>query len=189
MFKRRDDSVSGKAKGLLWPKKGFSRPFIYLRERIMRMSASNHALSIGLACGAAASMTPFIGFHFFLGAFLAYILRGNLFASAIGTIIGNPWTFPLIWSADIFLGNWIVDNFGLREWLITSSNDVDAENTASFLYSISLGGLVLCIVSFPFFYGISYICLKSWRAHRAKRLELKRKSKSDRIEPQIETEL
>lgn len=185
MFKRRDDSVSEKAKGLLWPKKGFARPFIYLKERIMRMSASNHALSVGLACGAAASMTPFIGFHFFLGAFFAYILRGNLFASAIGTIMGNPWTFPLIWSADIFIGNWVVDNFGLREWLIALSGAIEGDNTASFLYSISLGGVILCVASFPVFYGISYISLKSWRAHRAKRLELKRKSKSDRIEPQI----
>ena len=185
MFKRRDDSVSGKAKGLLWPKKGFSRPFLYLKERIMRMSASNHALSIGLACGAAASMTPFIGFHFFLGALFAYILRGNLFASAIGTIMGNPWTFPLIWSADIFVGNWVIDKFGLRSWLIDLSGDANGENTAAFLYSISLGGLILCIASFPLFYGLSYISLKSWRTHRAKRLELKRKAKSDRIEPQI----
>lgn len=42
-------------------------------------------------------MMPFMGFHFILSATLAWLLRGSIIAAAIGTVVGNPWTFPFIW--------------------------------------------------------------------------------------------
>ena len=36
-------------------------------------------------------------FHILLAMLLALLIRGNLIASGIGTVVGNPWTFPLIW--------------------------------------------------------------------------------------------
>lgn len=72
------------------------------------MPGTAHAVAAGLASGAAMSMTPFIGFHFLLAALLAWALRGNLLASAIGTAVGNPWTFPLIWIWSYRLGCWIL---------------------------------------------------------------------------------
>jgi hypothetical protein len=49
--------------------------------------------------------------HFVLSALLAYIARANIIASAIGTVVGNPWTFPFIWwgcstSATDFARRW-----------------------------------------------------------------------------------
>lgn len=52
---------------------------------------------------------PFMGFHFVLAAFLAWILRGSIIASAIGTIIGNPWTFPFIWIGTYEIGKFFID--------------------------------------------------------------------------------
>ena len=51
------------------------------------------------------SFTPLIGFHFILAAFIALVLRGSLLASAAGTMVGNPLTFPLIWMATFKVGN------------------------------------------------------------------------------------
>jgi uncharacterized protein (DUF2062 family) len=45
-----------------------------------------------------------VGLHFILSALLAVVLRGNIVASAIGTIVGNPWTFPIIWAGSYRLG-------------------------------------------------------------------------------------
>lgn len=183
MFKSRNAGIWQKIKNIIWPKKGFQRSFVYLRERIARMSASTHSLSLGLACGAAASMTPFLGFHFLLGAFLAFLLRGNLFASAIGTVIGNPWSFPLIWAADIYVGDLIVKKFGIEAWLISISGDATADMPISFFYSITLGGLILALATFPIYYGLSYWGLHSWRSHRLRRKSERMASLTPKEEP------
>ena len=52
-----------------------------------------------------------IGLHFILAAIIAYIVRGNVLASAFGTIIGNPLTFPFIWGLTHQLGS---NMLGLR---------------------------------------------------------------------------
>ena len=52
--------------------------------------------------------TPFVGFHFVLAAITAWIVRGNILASAIGTAAGNPWTFPFIWVSVLYTGRKIL---------------------------------------------------------------------------------
>lgn len=43
-----------------------------------------------------------------MGGLLSYLTKGNLFASLIGTVVGNPITFPIIASASIRLGKKIL---------------------------------------------------------------------------------
>lgn len=73
--------------------------FKYLGHRLTRIQASSHSIACGLAWGAAISFTPFIGFHFMLSIAFAWMTRGHWAAAAIGTAVGNPWTFPFIWVA------------------------------------------------------------------------------------------
>jgi uncharacterized protein (DUF2062 family) len=69
----------------------------YVVKRTTRLSGTPHSIAAGVACGVAISFTPLIGFHL-LGAFLLCLLvRGNYIAGAVGTLVGNPWTFPFIW--------------------------------------------------------------------------------------------
>ena len=42
---------------------------------------------------------------FFLAVIFAYIFRGNIVASLIGTFVGNPFTFPFIWIFIYKVGN------------------------------------------------------------------------------------
>lgn len=73
--------------------------------RLSRLRVCPHRLSLGFAAGAFASFTPLIGFHFILAMGLAFVLRANVLASAVGTVVGNPVTFPLIWLATHQLGS------------------------------------------------------------------------------------
>lgn len=73
-------------------------------HRIARMKASPHKVALGFAAGAFVSFTPFVGFHFILAALVALMLRGNVIASAAGTVVGNPITFPFIWLTSYNLG-------------------------------------------------------------------------------------
>jgi hypothetical protein len=55
-----------------------------------------------------AVFSPFFGLHFFYAALLAWIARGNVLASLIGTFFGNPITFPIIASISMPLGKRIL---------------------------------------------------------------------------------
>lgn len=94
---------------------GWRRYLFYMRHRLGRMEGTGYSIAAGFASGAAMSMTPFMGFHFILSALLAWVLRGNLLASAIGTVVGNPWTFPLIFFWTYKLGCFMLGTEGLAE--------------------------------------------------------------------------
>lgn len=65
---------------------------------LSRMPGGIQSISRGFACGAAVSFTPFVGLHFLIAGISAKIFRGNVIAALIGTAVGNPWTFPFIWT-------------------------------------------------------------------------------------------
>jgi uncharacterized protein (DUF2062 family) len=68
------------------------------------MSGTPHNIAAGFACGVAISFTPLVGFHILLGCVMALIVRGNFVAVAVGTLVGNPWTFPFMWLGGYELG-------------------------------------------------------------------------------------
>jgi len=81
----------------LWPRSGWQRAGRYLLKRLTRLPGTPHSIAAGFACGTAISFTPFIGFHLIGSGLLALLVRGNYLAAWVGTLIGNPWTFPFIW--------------------------------------------------------------------------------------------
>lgn len=96
-----------RAREFLWPRAGWLRSTRYLLLRIRRLPGTPYGIAGGFACGAAASFTPFVGLHFVLAALVARGLRCSILASAIGTAVGNPWTFPFIWVWIYNLGSWM----------------------------------------------------------------------------------
>lgn len=92
----------------LWPRRSFARSFNYVKHRVLRLKATPHAIAVGVAMGAFASCTPFIGFHFILAFVLAWAVGGSMVAAAFGTAFGNPVTFPIIWISSFRLGEWLI---------------------------------------------------------------------------------
>lgn len=120
MFSRRQkSSLPSRVRNFIWPRSGLWRSWRYTMHRLARMRASPHALAVGFAAGAFVSFTPLIGLHFVLAAIIAYFLRGNLIASALGTVLGNPVTFPFIWMAAYNVGALLLG--------IEMKSDVDIE--------------------------------------------------------------
>lgn len=105
MFGRRHRrTFAARLRGMLWPRGGWARALRYWMARMQRLPSTPDRLAGGFAIGAAASCLPYVGLHFILGAAFAWLLRANVVASAIGTLVGNPWTFPLIWWGSYRLG-------------------------------------------------------------------------------------
>ena len=111
LFRRRNKPTNiERLRVAVWPRNSWSRSTRYFGKRVLRLTATPHAIAIGFAAGAFASFTPLVGFHFILAFVIAYIVRGNLIASALGTSVGNPLTFPFIWASTFKIGQWILGN-------------------------------------------------------------------------------
>lgn len=97
MFKRRKARKwYESAREGIWPSSGFGRVAKYYRYRVTRLPGSSQSIASGLATGVAVSFTPFFGLHLLFALAIAWLTRANLLASAIGTLLGNPLTFPFI---------------------------------------------------------------------------------------------
>jgi uncharacterized protein (DUF2062 family) len=92
----------------LWPRRSIARSTQYVVKRVLRLSASPHAVAAGVAAGVAASFTPFMGFHFIISFIIAYFIAGNIIAAALGTFVGNPFTFPFIWIGTFTTGRFVL---------------------------------------------------------------------------------
>ena len=76
----------------------------YIFLNLKRMKGSPREIALGLACGISISCTPFLGLHALLAISLAWIINGSMAAALIGTLFGNPWTFPFIWYLSYEIG-------------------------------------------------------------------------------------
>ena len=132
----------------------FKRASLFYFLKLLRVKDSQDKLAVGFACGSMVSFSPFIGFHFLLAVIFAYILRGNIVASLIGTFVGNPFTFPFIWVFIYKVGNIFFkndQNFSLEltfESLFNQGYDI--------LVPMLIGSL---IVSIPIWF-LSYYTVK-----------------------------
>ncbi|KAB2680486.1 MULTISPECIES: type IV secretion system effector BspA [Brucella] len=110
LFQRRNPPTrKERLRLLVWPRRSFSRSLRYGGKRILRITASPHAVAAGLAVGVFSAFTPFFGFHLIIAIVLAYVLAGNIAAAALGTTLANPLTLPLIWGSTFELGRFIMN--------------------------------------------------------------------------------
>jgi uncharacterized protein (DUF2062 family) len=109
VFKRRDPKSWPRAVlEFLWPRGGWARAFHYVKHRMRRLPDSPERIARGIFAGVFASFTPFYGFHFFIAAGLATVMRGNVIASLMATFFGNPLTYVPIGVASLQTGYWLL---------------------------------------------------------------------------------
>lgn len=98
MFRRRHkQSLLSRLRDWFWPRSGWNRAVQYIGHRLGRAPDTSYKVAAGLACGVAVSFTPFVGLHLLSAIVLTFVLRGNILAAALGTLVGNPLTFGFIW--------------------------------------------------------------------------------------------
>ncbi len=168
---------------MVWPRAGYRRSARYGVKRLMRLRASPHAIAAGFAAGAFASFTPLMGFHFILSALLALATRGSIIASALGTAVGNPLTFPLIWAGTYKLG-----------WLVMGGNgndpDLDAQmgggnvldliqtGLVPILLPMAVGGVILGSIAWIIAYFPIRRLIWVYQRRRAERLAATREARA-----------
>lgn len=109
VFKRRTPRTIGAAVSqFFYPRGGWRRAVSYVMHRLRRLPDAPHRIARGIAAGTFISFTPLFGFHFMGAALIAWVVRGNIMASLLGTFVGNPVTFPFIAAASLETGRWLL---------------------------------------------------------------------------------
>lgn len=174
-----------KMRNTLWPRMGLRRYGTYLRKRLLRLSASPHAIGAGVASGAAVSMFPLVGIHFVLGFVLAFATRGNMIAAAIGTAWGNPITFPFFFAASYRLGDWMLGGGGVSagegQAVAATGEQLSQGLFADGFSSVwptfktmLIGSIPLALLVFATFYVVTRMLVSRFRALRQQRLAARR---------------
>ncbi len=93
---------------LIWPQGGWGRAFEYVKHRVRRLPDSPERISRGIWAGVFTTFTPFYGFHFFIAAGIAAVMRGNILAALMSTFFGNPLTYVPIGVVSLQTGHWLL---------------------------------------------------------------------------------
>lgn len=179
-FRRRKPAAwKDRLRQFFWPSKGWIRSIQYFKMRVVRLSASPHAIAAGVAAGILASWTPFIGFHFLIAFALCYLLAGNMVAAAVGTAFGNPLTFPLIWACSWELGKIMLDGRSARYAGTIDLHALFRNLEISQLWTPVLkpmlwGALPLGVISGLVFYALTFYAVSAFQAKRRARLMARR---------------
>jgi uncharacterized protein (DUF2062 family) len=164
MFRRRKSrSALERIRETVWPRAGWRRTTTYVAHRVGRLPGTPYSIAAGLAYGSAISFTPFIGFHILLSALLSWVARANILAAAIGTLVGNPWTFPFIWVWIYTSGTWLLGGEtghsaatgaefvaaleGMREALLNLDPQKAGEQASLVFWPMVIGGLPTAVVA------------------------------------------
>jgi uncharacterized protein (DUF2062 family) len=185
--RRRKLGVWEKARRFLAPPGGMGRAWRYLLHRVKRLPATPHAIAAGFASGAAASCLPLIGFHFLLSFALAWVVRGSMVAAALGTAVGNPLTFPLLYAGAYRLGRLManpaepvvaaLDAQEALEEITDAADHFDVVTTLALLpvWRVTLiGSLPIAAVAFLVFYFPVRALAQKFQARRRARLGLRK---------------
>jgi uncharacterized protein len=140
-----------------------SRRWRYYWRRMLRMRATPHEVALGCAVGVFAACTPFLGFQMALAGGIALVLRVNVPAALLGTFVGNPVSWPAIWTASYLAGAWLLghnpataaDHLAESATLLSAqlagpdhaSFDVAMVNLSLILQPLVLGGVLIGLLA------------------------------------------
>ena len=100
---------------------------------------------------------------------LTFFIRGNMATALLGTLSGNPWTFPLIFVLLQAIGERLIHYFGLTSLSATpETGDVYGQFLAYFI-PMAVAGVVMFVLSWLVSFTICYWGIVSWREHRIKK--------------------
>tara|TARA_B100000524_G_scaffold333445_1_gene221304 strand:- start:1640 stop:2071 length:432 start_codon:yes stop_codon:yes gene_type:complete len=135
--------------------------------RLARLPASPYAISSGFACGSMVSFTPLLGLHFILAVIFAYIMRGNVIAALIGTVVGNPLTFPLIWGVIYKIGTYVttIKHVKLNQDI---NFDMIINQTYEIFFPMFVGGIIIAPMVWIITYFIIYSFVSSFKNRKTK---------------------
>ncbi len=154
----------------------------YFWRRILQVRATPHEVALGFAIGVFAACTPFLGIQTILACVLAFMFRVSMPAAALGTLIGNPLSWPAIWSASYVSGALLLgqDPTYAANHLSDTANALGAtlmapspetlgtalSNLSPFAGPMVVGGLLVGLIAAVFSYYPTRRAVRVFQRHR-----------------------
>ncbi len=82
----------------------FKRIIRYCYLRVVRIKAPAESIALGLAAGVFAGAMPFLSLQMVIAIALAFLIRGNPIAAALGTWWTNPFNWAIVFPLFYMLG-------------------------------------------------------------------------------------
>jgi uncharacterized protein len=181
VFRRRNPiPLWRRLRGWVWPDIGWRRLGIYLVKRVTRLPGTPHSIAAGLACGTAISFTPFIGLHTLLSVLLSFLVRGNYLAAIIGTLVGNPWTFPVIWLVTYQAGHYMLGSTPSR---VAPEPELTSRwyEIRALIWPMTVGGVPLGALAGVAVYFPLVRLIAAYQEARRRRRERRRAERLDKL--------
>lgn len=191
LLKRRNPrSFLQNTQQLIWPSMGWKRALHYFYHRLFRGGVPANRITAGLATGAAVSWSPFMGTHILHVVFFSWLFRVHLLSGVIGTIWGNPWTFPIMYWIAYEIGVMICTLAGYGEFVaipdrITMNYLLQTpwqfisyifNNPLKLLLPLTVGGYLCALVFWPIAFGVLYYPICALRRAYIERLRKRRQA-------------
>ena len=115
-------------------------------ERFLRIRGRPREIALGFALGLFIGMTPSIGTQMAIAAFLAALFKWNKFSAAIGVLITNPLTAPLIYSINYVIGARLLEikrGYTLSPEISIAGTSHMLHNAPEIFWALLLGGVIL----------------------------------------------
>ncbi|MBI4843790.1 MAG: DUF2062 domain-containing protein [Nitrospirae bacterium] len=141
----------------------------YFRDKlkgVLQVHDSPHRIALAFAVGVFMGNSPFLGFHYIGGIFLAWLFRLNKLVAFVGVSVNNPWTIVPISTFCVWVGKKILNiedvlpdiDWGsvtftkVISWLKSLVTDYDnfialLKELWPLIKSFFAGGLIVCTLS------------------------------------------
>ena len=191
MRRHRPRGLLSKIREALWPSMGWRRTFHYYRHRMFRTGDSTYKIAAGLAMGAALSFTPFLGTHILQAMFMSWLIRASVVSGAVGTAVGTPWTYPIMFILAYKLGIWLCATLGISDFSVLPDNVVIAEadhepwlflqhmvaHPVKILLPLAIGGYLCAAIAWPVYYALLYYPVRWFKKAYVRKRHHKRKAR------------
>jgi uncharacterized protein (DUF2062 family) len=179
-----NENLSSQADAARWSARlsGLKSRLLYFWRKVLQLRATPHEVALGFAIGVFAACTPFLGIQTLLACLIAFLLRVSMPAALLGTFVGNPLSWPAIWSASyvsgaLLLGQDPTDAGNqLSETANVLSATLAAPSTETFGAAVNnlsplaepmvLGGLLVGLIAAVFSYYPTRRAVRIFQRHR-----------------------
>jgi uncharacterized protein (DUF2062 family) len=176
LFRRREsESFLERMRVHLWPRRSWTRSSRYVVYRLRRLSDTPHAVALGFALGVFTAATPFLGTHLVMAVLLAWVIGGSVVAALLGTFVGNPITYPLLWYSTYEVGNLMLGGAPAKQPIDLSGGIFQSslDQLWPILKPMSLGSIPVGLL----LAGLSYLLVRpmveAYKNRRRRQLQLR----------------
>lgn len=170
LFKRKKPlTLTQHAKKAFQPLSKWKRDFVYIKHRLLRLPHSTHDIAMGLSAGCVVSWTPTWGLQILQCYVFCKLFRANFLASLLGTLSGNPWTFPILMWISYIVGDFVVSHTVLEQLVTLKTGEEYSEHEGfgvQSFFPMLIGGYIMAFATFPIFYLTFYSLIEGARKTR-----------------------